>query len=106
MDQIVVPAAAGQGPQLAAAIERFKNNPGVVGEATNNPKIDLDELSETSDPKRVDDPIEFLAPAFAVENLERGLGQRAELHRRFLARFAFTLVDDLQRLLPFLLRHI
>src|SRR5881275_2528203 len=68
MDQIVVPAAAGEGSKFAAAIERFKNNPCVISEPANNPKVDLDELSETSEPKRIDDPIEFLAPTFAIEN--------------------------------------
>jgi hypothetical protein len=69
-DEIVVTAAAGQGPQFAAAIERFENNPGVVGETPDYPEVDLHELPEASQAKSFDDTIQFLASTFAIENLE------------------------------------
>ena len=50
--------------------------------------------------------IELLALAATVENFEDRRRELAKLLRRFLARLAFALVDDLERRLPPLFRHV
>ena len=72
-DQVVVTAAAGEGAEFPATVERFEDDAGIVGKAADDPEIDLNEVGEAAGAKRIDHPIQFFAAAFAVENLEGGL---------------------------------
>ena len=44
-DQVVVASAAGNGTEFSGAIENLEDDPGVIGEATNDSNIDIDELA-------------------------------------------------------------
>jgi len=104
--QVVVAAAAGDRPELTAAVERLENHTGVIGESADDAQIHFREWSEPALRETTHQLVELLARSAAIQDFNNWRRQIAQPRRRLLARLAFALVDDLQNFLPALFRDI
>src|SRR5712664_3394251 len=58
-DEVVVSATAANGAELAFAIESFKDNTGVIGQAANDMIVDFDEVIEPASSQVVENRLQL-----------------------------------------------
>ena len=98
LDEIVVASAAGDGAELALAVERLEDDAGVVGEAADDVVVHLHEVTETARPEVVEHGLQLrrrLARGDERLHIVEREAELGELLAAHLGRLTLQLVDGL-----------